>query len=180
MIVGLSGYSSSGKDEVARILVERHHFTRVAFADALRALCYEADWSIDGYMSLRQLVDGRGWDHAKGRPQVRRMLQDVGCAARSVIGEDVWVRATFESFRDVLGDIVIPDVRFHNELVAIRASGGPVWRVERPGFGPVNDHISETAIDHAQFDQHVVNDGTLEDLATAVEAALYIEAKESP
>jgi hypothetical protein len=43
--------------------------------------------------------------------------------------------------------VVISDVRFKNEVEAIRAAGGMVWRVERPGSGlagAAGAHVSET------------------------------------
>ena len=37
MIIGLSGYAQSGKDEVAKVLVEDYGYKRVAFADKIKA-----------------------------------------------------------------------------------------------------------------------------------------------
>jgi dephospho-CoA kinase len=64
MIIGLSGYSRSGKDEVAKILVEDYGFTRIAFADKIRELLYEMNPIVDTHYHLKSLVDesreGRG------------------------------------------------------------------------------------------------------------------------
>lgn len=66
--------------------------------------------------------------------------------------------------------VAIPDVRFRNELTAIRAAGGKVIRVFRPGAGLDGSgalHLSETeqaGIHDSEFDAVIQNTGTLEDL----------------
>lgn len=71
-------------------------------------------------------------------------------------------------------DVVISDARFKNELAGIKAAGGKVIRVKRPGVeAPAWQHASETEqmeIPDSEFDYIVVNDGTLEDLAGKVDA----------
>ena len=41
MIIGLSGYAQSGKDTVAKVLIEEYGFTRIAFADKIREFLYD-------------------------------------------------------------------------------------------------------------------------------------------
>ena len=36
VVIGLSGYASSGKDTVAQFLIEEHGFEKIAFADPIR------------------------------------------------------------------------------------------------------------------------------------------------
>ena len=43
MIIVLTGYARSGKDSVAKVLVEQYEFTRVAFADKIKDLLVEMD-----------------------------------------------------------------------------------------------------------------------------------------
>ena len=62
---------------------------------------------------------------------------------------------------------MVTDVRFRNEADAIRARGGVVVRINRPGIEAPNDHISEHDLDGYAFDYFVDNDGTIEDLAEA-------------
>jgi hypothetical protein len=67
--------------------------------------------------------------------------------------------------------VVIPDVRFVNEINAIRKAGGKVIRIRRPDIGQVYNHQSESeqaGIEDDVFDKVIDNDGTLEDLATKV------------
>ena len=174
MLIGLSGYAQSGKDSVAEVLVRDFGFTRVAFADKIKELLYEmnpiiwADNQFDGYTESRfqQPVDDVGWDEAKQHDEVRRLLQTLGIGARHVFGEDFWVN---QALRPGLPEkVVVTDVRFPNEMQAIWALNGKIWRVERPGIGPVNDHISEHAIKDEPVDLHINNTGTLEDLEKTV------------
>jgi len=70
--------------------------------------------------------------------------------------------------------VVISDIRFENEMRAIRAAGGKIWRVVRPQSGlegVSGEHRSERAqenIDDSDFDAVLVNNGTLADLAQKV------------
>lgn len=169
MIIGLSGYAQSGKDTVANILVEKHGFTRIAFADKLRECLYLTNPIVKPGMKVQDAVDEMGWDKAKVRiPEVRRLLQDIGVAARKTIDTDVWVNAAFE---DTLKGIkyVITDVRFKNEAEAIDRRDGQLIRVVRPGVEAVNGHISEHDLDGYDFDRVIKNSGTIADLDALVE-----------
>lgn len=68
------------------------------------------------------------------------------------------------------GRVVIPDCRFRNEFEAVKEAGGKMLRVIRPGAGLSGDagtHKSETeqdSIEDDEFDEIIVNNGTLDDL----------------
>ena len=147
MIVGLSGWAGSGKDTVGAILVRRYGYERRAFADALKEIAYRI-----------------GWDGQKDDPG-RRLLQDLGMAVRDVLGADAWLPPVF---RDLPECLVVTDVRLPNEADAIRARGGVIWRIERPGTVPARNHISDTALDDWAFDARIANEGTLADLEQTV------------
>ena len=159
VVIGLMGYARSGKDTVAEFLAH-HGYERRAFADGVRSLAYLTD------PSIAYLVDKRGWEGAKSSPSVRGTLQNLGVACREVFGEDVWVDL---ALRDLPRLTVVTDVRFPNEAAAIRAKGGVLWRVIRSGTGPVNDHISETALDDTKPDVLIRNNGSLADLKAEVD-----------
>lgn len=165
MIIGLTGYAQSGKDTVANILVEKHGYTRVAFADKIREISYEINPIVKPGMKLQDAIDEMGWEKAKVRiPEVRRILQDLGVGARKVFGEWFWIQ---QALREVhyTGNFVITDVRFPNEADAIRKyDNSQIWRVSRNGVGAVNAHVSETAMDGQDVDQLIMNTGSLEDL----------------
>jgi hypothetical protein len=56
----------------------------------------------------------------------------------------------------------VTDIRFANEAAMIRDLGGVLVRVERPGVGPVNEHVSEVMPFEA--DHTLLNDGSIEQL----------------
>ena len=171
-IIGLTGYAQSGKDTLASILVERYGYRRVAFADTIRSFIYEVNpmvaCSPTGY--LKDLVNLVGWDKAKQEPQVRRILQDVGVAARNLFGEDFWVNQALKSYDG--SKVVITDVRFINEADAIKSLGGQIWRVKRLGVSAVNSHVSEHEMDDYRVDQIFVNNGTIEELTLLIQTRM--------
>lgn len=171
--IGLVGYSQSGKDTVANILVKNYGYTRVAFADKIREFLYGLNpmvaCSPTGY--LQDLVNLVGWDAAKQEPQVRRLLQDLGNSARKTIDENVWVTLALGNI-DVNKRVVITDVRFENEAMMIKLMGGQLWRVKRVGVGPVNDHVSESELEGYKVDQIFVNNGTIEDLEALIKTRM--------
>ena len=171
--IGLVGYSQSGKDTVADILVKNYGYTRVAFADKIREFLYGLNpmvtCSPTGY--LQDLVNLVGWDAAKQEPQVRRLLQDLGNSARKTIDENVWVTLALGNI-DVNQRVVITDVRFENEAMMIKLMGGQLWRVKRVGVGPVNDHVSESELEGYKVNQIFVNNGTIEDLEALIKTRM--------
>lgn len=174
MIIGLSGYARSGKDEIAKVLVEEHGYTRVAFADKIREFLYELNPQV-GSTRLAPLVSEYGWDVAKSSPEVRYLLQTLGVSARKLFGDRFWVH---EAMKTMLNNpppdlnYVITDVRFFNEADMIKANQGQLWRVERPGITAVNTHVSESELDKYVFDLVIDNDLTLESLKEKVMKAV--------
>lgn len=64
---------------------------------------------------------------------------------------------------------IITDVRFPNEFDAIKAKGGLIVRVNRPGYDTsMVAHPSETALDGHDFDVVIENNGDLDDLKQKV------------
>lgn len=179
MVIGLSGYAQSGKDTLARFLVEEHGFTRLAFADILRDVLFALNPMVEhtsGTWSVQALVKSIGWDAAKtGSPEgsdftVRAYLQRLGTeAGRRILGEDVWVNAVMDKVQEGRR-YVFTDMRFPNEYEAIKLFGGTTVRLTREGQDPTNAHVSETALDTHQFDYsfHMANDpgGHLRALST--------------
>lgn len=180
-IIALSGYARSGKDEAAKALVEEHGFVQVAFADKLREVLYALDPWVVAYNNdtgqnecriLHGVIDEFGWDGYKETRfslEIRRLLQRLGTeAGRKTLWDSIWIDAAFANLNED-AKVVVSDARFINEFEAVRKRGGTIWRVERPGVGPANDHPSETeAVDYEYFDAELVNDGTLEEWKTLV------------
>lgn len=161
-IVGLSGFARAGKDEVAKTLVEDFGFIQVAFADKLRDMIYALNPIVVGkgtekdvYTNLQSVIDQYGWGGYKETyfvDEIRRLLQRLGTeAGRETLWDTIWIDAAFAGLPQD-AKVVVSDARFFNEFDAIRARGGEIWRIERPGVGPANDHASEMeAIDYPHF-----------------------------
>jgi len=182
MIIGLTGYAQSGKDTVAKILVDNYGYIRVAFADRIRDFLFEANPMFDSVAGeprfVQDYVIANGWETAKKNPQIRRLLQNVGVAARNIFGEQFWVDQAMRQL-DPENNYVITDVRFVNEADTLRQMGEWVegtevqlWRIKRNGVEAINGHVSEHEMDDYKVDQIFANNGTLEDLEAMVKARM--------
>jgi hypothetical protein len=185
VIIGLSGFARAGKDEAAKVLVEEFGFVRIGFADKLREVIYQlnpfivsnySEWGmmpeVDGFDSLQRVIDRDGWDGYKEGPysdDIRRLLQRLGTeAGRQTLWDSIWIDAAFAEFSET-DNVVVSDARFTNEFDAIRERGGAIWRIDRPGVGPANNHSSELeAIDYPHFSERITNSGSLEDYRESV------------
>jgi len=190
-LVGLTGYAGSGKDTFAKSLRLRGGYERVGFADAVKEMALVLDPYIlaptpsptRGYdFELLSVVVRRlGWDDAKKIPDVRSYLQKLGTeAVRNIVNKDAWVWAAQGKIWPLITEgtnVVVTDVRFQNEADLIRSWGGKVFRVTRPGFEPVNNHISDTGVDTIAVDGVVSNSGLIDDLGSeAVRVIKLMEA----
>jgi hypothetical protein len=183
-VIGLAGNARAGKDTVADYLAELTpgSVERDAFADRLKLIAAKAlDVTFHPDDVGTEAV--RRWaDHIKQHVEIvvrgpfgtieskvsgRRFLQRLGAEGiRDVLGADVLVDALpLDRDCDLL---IVTDVRFPNEAEAIRAAGGEVWRVDRPGVTG-DGHVSEQRI---EADRVIENDGTLDDLRDRVREAL--------
>lgn len=183
-IIGLSGRKRSGKDTLAAHFVEKHGFTRFAFADPLREAVlaldplvsvqqdeqylinwYKPAWDVS-YLRLSNIVRELGWEKAKGIREVRRLLQAFGSESIRTLDDTFWVRITMEKVDALPGPVVITDMRFPNEYDAVKDRQGTLVRVTRGSFEIRKEelHVSETALDHHDFDWVAHNGGTIEDL----------------
>lgn len=183
-LIGIAGRKRSGKDTLASRLVSHHGFTRVAFADPLKAVALDLDPLVtiepDEFglfygpgvvlgtqaelVRLAALVEDIGWEAAKEFREVRRILQALGVAVREHVDQDAWVSTALETADILDGPVVITDVRFPNEVRMVREAGGRVVRIARPGLPETDLHVSETALDDLVPDYAVSNDSDLEHL----------------
>ncbi len=94
------------------------------------------------------------WDSIKDEKKLspRKVLQTFGTQlGRQVFGEDIWIRAALETASQVLraqdysrelglirggprNAVVIDDVRFRNEALALKMRGAKVFKVHRSGL----------------------------------------------
>jgi hypothetical protein len=200
MIIGFVGFIGSGKDTAADYLVNFHGFRRDSFASALK----DAVANIFGWD--RTLLEGRTKASREWRDQVdpwwaarlnmptltpRWVLQYWGTeVGRKAFHDDIWIASLEHRMLSSSDDIVITDVRFPNEIKAIKQAGGKVFRIKRgpePEWyddaysynqGPTNMswalskmrldrdkvHASETAWIGQPLDADVDNNGSIDDL----------------
>lgn len=176
MIVGLAGYAGAGKDTAAQCLVERG-WRQDSFAAPLKQMAYDINpwipsWHTEGQQRLRDMVDDRGWEDAKKVPAVRQFLQNLGTAVREHSHSEAWVYSLRSRWNEAgRANTVITDVRYVNEalwtlcpFVGAKADEHLLIWIDRPGVGPVNDHISDQALARRYCTHEVINDGTPEQL----------------
>lgn len=162
-LIGLTGLAGCGKSTVADALAERG-WTVVSLAEPMKAALAEwFGWSHDrlyGPSEARNAPDPR-W----GGLTARRALQHLGTEFGRAMHPDVWIRLALSKAERASGPVVIPDVRFKNEAAAVRAAGGRVVRIVRPGAGldgAAATHASEAGCGPA--DEVMLNAGSLGEL----------------
>jgi hypothetical protein len=163
-IIGLCGYATCGKDTAAQGLVD-NGWMRVALADGVREAVLALDPWADGEWRVSDRLDfvEGDWNAAKTQPEIRRLLQRMGTeSGRNIHGDDCWIKIAKRKVHATPGPVVITDVRFANEAEAIRSWGGKIIRIDRPGVGPVNGHVSEAL--SFEPDEVIENDRTIADL----------------
>jgi hypothetical protein len=181
LLIGLTAWARGGKDAVADILASEG-FTRTAFADPIYNVILTmnplvkvkptAGWRyrLRPHRRLGELVAEHGWHWIKEHsPEGRRLLNTLGAAIRDY-DNDFWVKATMGGLEPGKR-YVLADCRFPAEVDALRAHGGVLVRITRPGVGPARDpltgqpYLSEMAVVDVAEDFALVNDGpTLEHL----------------
>ena len=153
MIICLIGKQRAGKDTTADYLVAKYGFTKVSLAGKVKEIA-------------RDLF---GMEEKQ-----RGLLIDIGMKMRE-IDPDVWVKYVIRTIREQgLKDVVIPDVRFLNEVdhfqrlnaVFARVSATYPVRSKREGYTPEYEFDrSEIELDGLIPDYTIPNNSTL--------AALY-------
>jgi hypothetical protein len=172
MIIGLHGASRAGKDSVATILRDEHGFEWRSFAANLRTiLCEINPFLPEMNMHLVPAVAQFGWDKVKEKSYSSvEMMISLGQSVRDTIDLDAWVRPVMRGLDDPLKNVVISDVRQPNEVEAIQALGGQIWKINRPGSKSRGmDHLLEDY----DFDTIIYNNGTLKNLSDIVKALIH-------
>jgi hypothetical protein len=216
-VIGICGFIGSGKDSVANYLIREHGFVRDSFARTLKdALSVIFGWD-------RTMLEGLTEESRAWRNQVdpwwakrleiphltpRWMMQEFGTnLMRCRFHDEIFIAAVENTLRRCTEDAVVPDVRFANEMRALRRQGAWIIRVKR---GPephwfdvaltantasdpaaraaaraqmeaLGVHESEWSWIGEKIDLTIENNGSLEELFGAVMAALtWLSAMESP
>lgn len=125
-------------------------------------------------------------------PRLLMQLLGTDCG-RDIIHPNIWVNALMSTYlpiddtkRQSMGNVidysnceypnwVITDMRFPNELKAVKKRKGFTIRIARDNGTraiDTNPHESETALDRYGLDHFIKNDGTIQDLVVAVKSIL--------
>ena len=154
-VIGLVGYPGSGKDALAEALCLDHNYCRLAFGDAVKYLLMEID---PIYTDMETLEVFK----REGIASTRQKLQRLGQAMRDR-DKEYWLdRMPTTLYRRA----VCTDIRYWNELDYVKSRGGTIIAIERPGYGPINGHISERNTGQliAAADLKISNNDTLRHL----------------
>lgn len=191
-IIGIIGAIGSGKDTIADYLIAEHGFKKLSFARRVK----DAAAAVFGWD--RVLLEGASPQSREWREQVdpfwdlspRQALQKIGTEMfRQHVRDDIWIKGVEKDLAtEPSQNFVITDCRFQNEIDAIKAAGGrliyvsrglqPNWvpraitgsEADRQWFADQGIHVTvwSTYALALQADAIIKNDGTLEDLYTAV------------
>lgn len=182
MIIGVAGQQRQGKDVASDHLALGMGLKRGAFATGVKQVFCEYFGVDMDFVERWKVVD----EPPPGfLISVRKALQFIGDGFRN-IKDDVWIERLFRQHPD---NVVISDVRYRNELAAIRARGGLNILVYRPGFMNDDPNGSEAQIrpfvehflgsgvegrvssdgDFSLVDFFLVNDGGIEDFYAKVD-----------
>lgn len=183
MIIGISGKAGSGKDTAAKMLevlyanpdISYEDFVNkryknfadiqiVHFADSLKetaqVLFRIGEWETNTQEGKKTTIN---WIDKT----VRELLQGIGQGLRDAIDPNLWVKILFAN-TEGWSNYIIADVRYPNEVYAIKERNGVLIRIDRKGAGAGN-HSSETALDnYKEWDVHIENNGSIEDLFEAM------------
>lgn len=173
-LIGLNAYARAGKDEVAKILAAEG-FRRAAFADPIYQVILGMNpivrvrpsaglrYRLRPHRRLGELVGEHGWHWIKQHsPEGRRLLNTLGAEIRE-FDNDFWVKAIMGSL-DPAERYVLADCRFPAEVEALRAAGGVLVRITRPGIEAARDpltgkpYYSEIAVADVEPDYLLEND----------------------
>lgn len=157
ILIGISGKKHSGKDTLYRYLkayVPLIVTERIGFADALkeevaRAFCISVE-----------VLEAR-------KAQFRAILQAWGDGRREITSKTYWIDKVLHKLKESKADmVIIPDVRYKNELHMIKDVGGYSVRINRSLPESIDHHPSEIDLDNMEheFDFCIDNNASIEHL----------------
>jgi len=183
MLIGLTGYSGSGKDTLALHAIHNYEFERKAFADPNK----EITGIIFGYNyeqlygNLKDTVDPRYGVAPRyhmqkvGTELLRNALTDIFPES---FNHDTFIKIMKNHLIDNK-NIVITDVRFLNEAKFIKENNGIIIKIIRPSIN-TNDakyiHASEIEINSIEADYTITNDSDVKSLYDKFDQIMYLES----
>lgn len=147
LLIGLTAPAGSGKGLAGALLEAHYAFISFALADPILNMVCElaleadvgAEWAIERSLKEQPMpVLGRSY---------RELAQTLGDWGRN-FEPDFWLRIAQHKLDQarVRGDnVCVLDIRYPNEAAWLRAQGGVLVAIDRPGVPPVRAHSSEQA-----------------------------------
>lgn len=184
IVLGISGKAQSGKDTVAAFIQEaldewciQLTYTKLGFADALYREIAKGILVASGkYLGEVAIVDTIKY-MKENKSHFRMILQGWGTDFRRELhGEDYWVNKVLSEITKMSDKsfVVVPDVRFKNEMKSLVNADCEVWNITRPTDSK-DTHISETSLDGVTaFDAVINNDMPLDILKSRVWHSLAV------
>lgn len=199
MIIGVVGFIGHGKGTFGDVARDEFNFKQESFAKSLKDACaaifgwprHLLEGDTEESRTFRETVDdfwARSLNIENFTP--RMALQQIGTEVfRNNFHDNIWVLSLKKRLLGYGTNVVLTDVRYPNEIEAIRELGGKVIRVKRGDdpdwFEDAKQHIqfygnsawqdfvegvhySEWAWANTEFDAVLTNDGTKEEFVQKV------------
>ncbi len=159
ILIGLCGAAGAGKSTAAAHL-RRHGFERIRLAGILKDMLKVlglSDEQVDG--SLKETPCA-----LLGGKTPRWAMQSLGTEwGRQLISESLWIDAWAAKVNACGQNVVVDDVRFPNEVDAIKRRGGYLVKITGRGVAlATGGHASETM--DLDVDEEIANDGSIEEM----------------
>lgn len=173
MIIGFGHRKRVGKDTAAKFLqthlrigMRKISILKGNLAYPLKQQCH-ALW---GWAGLRE---PEFYDTEGGAPLREVVLPKLGKTPRQIwieygnkireIYPETWMALQLWHAKEVVKVdlLILADIRFQNEVNAVKENGGKVWKIERPD-APISNDVSDMALDgYTDWDGILTNDNSL-------------------
>lgn len=168
MIIALCGASGAGKSTLADLLTRsRLGFVKAPFALPIKVMLGSL-LELQGVKELPQMLNGDLREvptpYLSGQTP-RYAMRTLGTEwGRELMHDNFWVEIWRNGIRN-RRKVVVDDLRFSNELIALREMKAIVVKVVRDDIThPEISHISELQFPSFEVDLTIVNDGTPTDM----------------
>lgn len=186
VLVAITGLMGSGKDTAASIFL-KDGFVRRSFAGPLKEIGILFGFTQSQIYGTQEdkLEINKEWG-VSGRHFLQKFGTEVGrnylpqaIPDMKMNDQTIWIRLMdIYCNQHPEEDIVITDLRFHDEAKMVKARGGKIIKIERPSSdkdtGQHTLHASERDIPDIEADYTIVNDGTLDEFLNMVTKVYYM------
>lgn len=160
-LIGFIGKIGVGKTTAADFLVENYQFSKHNFKDGLNAELHELYPKL-----LDHFRKYHGWTEETdilsvkpAPPETRELQQRHGTEVRRGGNREYWVKKWIEKYTKTFNEnVCVDDVRFFNEVEAIKRFGGIIVRIERSDVTDTGEHQSEIELEDYEADFTITAD----------------------